>query len=582
MGKKVDLNAPQKAKTVHRKPQANNKPRENKEQNNEDAQNKQENNSQQPQDNEQQQTNNNQQASNKKNANNQELSKSEQVGKEMAKKAIASKTGNTIANSKMMDKALDKAIVKLRVVNKITLIFTILTILSPILLLIMLAVAIATLFSGDSESGAGAFGGYYPIDCKEVTIIKVDENYEPVGNETYDLEEYVAGVINNEVGMFGNLEVYKQFAIAARTYFVKNKDSDCTIEASDRKQTFSEVTDATPNGSMMKQAAEETKGQVLLDKDGNLINSEYDAFCSIAVDDNYYTVKQQNQKIPREWVDSQSGIAAAWKKGDCTGNHGRGMSQWGSYYLATEEDYTYDKLIAYYLGSEIGISADGFTSSVAGLEIKVTTNASYELNQPIDTYLQSKGSSLEEYNRFIKENVEKAGVGTREGVVTAAVSVINYLYDNYNAKLPYYWGGHPNTIGIPNTFGTNNPSTSSSGRVYSYVSFDCSGFVGWAIKNGGYNISDGNAASYISRFPGCNINSSSCKGQAGDLIATTAHIVMIVSVDEENNRYFVAESTGSGVIIQPHSMHENVYGNASTVLHMDDYYKNSSNVNTNY
>ncbi|MBQ1735970.1 MAG: hypothetical protein II038_14080, partial [Lachnospiraceae bacterium] len=39
------------------------------------------------------------------------------------------------------------------------------------------------------------------------------------------------------------------------------------------------------------QAAEETKGQVLL-KDNQIFLSEYDAFCSIAVDDNYYTIQK--------------------------------------------------------------------------------------------------------------------------------------------------------------------------------------------------------------------------------------------------------------------------------------------------
>lgn len=491
-------------------------------------------------------------------------------------------TNTPTSNNELGKNSNDRIKLKTPIIKVIT---TIIIPLIPLFFILLLAIFILSFFSDDDSSGgvAGGVGGYYPIDCQDVTVILVDENYEITGNATYELEDYVAGVINNEVGMFGNIEVYKQIAIAARTYFVKNKNDDCSIEASDRRQTFSEVTDSTPNGDLMKQAAEETKGQVLLNKDGELINSEYDAFCSIEVDNNYYTIKQKKQKIPKNWVDSQSGIADEWKQGDCSGNHGRGMSQWGSYYLATEENYTYDKLIAYYLGSEnVSISSEGFMSSIAGLEIKATTNASYELNQPISTFLSSKGSSLAQYNSFIKESVQQVGAGTREGVVTAAVSAINYLYDNFNTKLPYYWGGHyPNAIGIPESFGNNTPSsTSPGGNRYPYVSFDCSGFVNWAIVNGGYIFGDTNT--YASRFPGCNITNSSCKGQPGDLIDTPSHVVMIVSVDEDNNRYFVAESTGSGVIIQPHGMHDKVYGVESTVVHMDSFYSNNSNVNSNY
>ena len=446
---------------------------------------------------------------------------------------------------------------------------------------IALLIVIISLISG---SGMSATAGYYPIDCQDVTVIFVDKSagYAVTGSGTYPIDEYVAGVLQGEVGEFQNLEIYKQFAIAARSYFLRNQ-SNCTIEASDRKQVFREITSSNTNTDLMRQAAQETSGIVLLDGNGQLVNSEYDAFCSIAVDANYYTIKQQNQKIPRNWVDSQGGIAASWKRGDCSGNHGRGMSQWGSYYLATEENYTYDNLISYYLGNDnVSISSKGILATIVDLAIKSTTDAVYQLDQSLPGFLASKGSSLEEYNNYIRASVEKAGVGTREGVVAAAVSSITFLYDNFNTKLPYYWGGHyTGTIGIPSSFGNSVPSIPSpSGKRYPYISFDCSGFVNWAIVNGGYKFSDTN--NYASKFSGCNITNSSCTGQPGDIIDSPSHVVMIVSVDETNNKYYVAESTVSGVIIQTRGMHDRMSGENTQVLHLDSLYNNKANVNSNY
>ena len=465
----------------------------------------------------------------------------------------------------------------------------IIPIIIALLFLLFLALFTALYITNENANdGAVAVEGYYEIKCTDVTVINVDKQYNPISSATYPLEEYVAGVINNEVGMFGNYEVYKQFAIAARTYYAyitQNKGS-CEIENSDRLQTFTEVTAATPYGDLMKAAAKITEGQVLLDSNGNLLLTEYDAFCSIDVDENYYTIKQKNQRIPKAWVDSQSGIRQEWKEGKCTGNHGRGMSQWGSYYLATEENYTYDQLINYYLENQnVAVSSNGVLAKAVDLAIKSTIAASYKLDQPLSSYLKSKGGSLEEYNNYIRKSVEKAGVGTREGVVAAAVSSITYLYDKYDMKLPYYWGGHyPSSIGIPSNFGYNTPSKPSPSQTrYPYVSFDCSGFVNWAIENGGYIFPDTNNYTSSDRFSTCSITSSSCIGKPGDLIDSDTHVVMIVSVDEANHRYYVAESTVAGVIIQTREMHQQWSASKYTnVVSLEKFYNNKSNVNPNY
>lgn len=477
--------------------------------------------------------------------------------------------------------------------------------------ILFLPIFIVLILAGGSGSGSSgsriATKGYYEAECSDITVKFVDNNYEVTETSTYSLKDYVAGVVAAEVPGANNIEVYKTFAIAARTYGLGNQEN-CSIESSSRKQNFKDVTDdSSEDVQMIYEAVEETEGIVLLDEDGKLKAIQYDAFCYVDKDDNYYTLSQQNQKVPLDWVENNVGnfyykncpcnlndqsMTECWDSNGqwLDGGHGNGMSQIGSYYLAKELNYTYDQIIDYYYGDQgVTISKKSFVSSIAGLDIKATTGASYTLDKPITDYLSSTGSNVDDYNSFIKNNVENAGVGTRAGVVTAAVSMINYLYDNFNTKLPYYWGGSSQIIGIPSDLGSYSPSsTSRGGNINYYKSFDCSGFVSWSIRNGGYNFSRRTTVGFDNDFSSdsCLITDESCIGQPGDLINSyDCHVQMIVSVDEETNKYYVAESTGDlGVIMRQWNMHSENCGERSPtkILHMDSFYNNASNVDTNY
>lgn len=452
---------------------------------------------------------------------------------------------------------------------------------------------IAAIFGANYAGNNMAVGGYYSSKCPEITVIFTDKSkdYEITGTNTYDLEEYVAGVIKGEVGFLGSLELDKAFAIAARSY-VLTHENDCTIESSDRKQVFRELTNSGTD-QLAIQAANETKGKVLL-LDNQLTSSQYDAFACIAKDDNYYTISQANQKLPKEWVESRINPQNVPQWFICNGkenlqnHHGNGMSQYGGLYLATEQGYTYTEILNYYLGDlGITISSNSFTSNIAGLEIKDTTNAT-ELHQSLNTYLSSNGTSIDDLNTFIHSSVEENGVGTRAGVVTAAVSLVNYLYDNMNIRIPYYWGGNYQRVGVNPEFGAIiNPSISKGGNAYYYSGFDCSGFVSWAIRNGGYSMSRKTTSSFDSTFgsDSCNIGDSSCIGQPGDLInSASCHVQLIVSVDESSEKYYVAESTGNyGLIMRPWDMHSGNCGGAETkIIHMDNFYNNNANIDKNY
>ena len=493
--------------------------------------------------------------------------------------SITSKEESHIKTSSVAVKALKNPITR-----KIILIAI------PIFLVLLLILFVAASLGGDNYgNGRLATKGYYVSPCQDITVIFTDKknNYEVTGTGTYDLETYVAGVIAGEVGFLGSLEVDKTFAIAARSYGLANANN-CVIESSDRKQVFRELTNS-PTDKLAIQAAEETKGQVLL-SNNELASSQYDAFACIDKDDNYYTISQANQKIPIEWVNSKINPSSMPEWFICNGrenlknHHGNGLSQYGSLYLATEHNYKYDQILNFYLGDNFTISTNGISSSIANLDIKVTKNASYSLDMPIEDFLISKGSSLNDYNNYIKNSVIEAGSGTREGVVTAAVAMINYLYDNYDAKLPYYWKGKEDSMGLSTNIGTYKQSMSPSGNLYYYQSFDCSGFVSWAIRNGGFNFSKLGSNDFYSKFSNnsCNVTESSCIGKPGDLIWCDGHIQLIIETDEESGKYIIADSTDYGVTMREQGINDIINQKTTKVLFLDNYYNDRSNVNLNY
>ena len=168
------------------------------------------------------------------------------------------------------------------------------------------------------------------------------------------------------------------------------------------------------------------------------------------------------------------------------------------------------------------------------------------LHESLDTFLQSNGTSLEEFNNLIASNVQEAGYGTRAGVVAAAVTLIAELGNNYNVKVPYFWGGGHGSIsvGAEASWGSNTCYTSANGQIYNYCGLDCSGFVTWAINNGGFSIPVQSSGTFVYLAGAKRVSlSSSAVLQAGDLLATSGHIILVVGVDD--NGYICAEAAGN-------------------------------------
>ncbi len=200
--------------------------------------------------------------------------------------------------------------------------------------------------------------------------------------------------------------------------------------------------------------------------------------------------------------------------------------------------------------------------------------------------LAANGMTVEKYNEFLQESIEKAGVGTRKGVVAAATTLIGSIAE-MGYKLNYQWGGKYEHIGVNANWGTPADmswlcSSASYGALYDsstcysnykWHSFDCSGFVTWAVINGMQDDSitqsmlrDGNIA--------LDPNKAVCK--PGGALSSPGHIVLVIGIDDEQKKYIVAESTGSrldtntgGVKISYYSYNASGY----SCNNFDDIYK---------
>lgn len=425
---------------------------------------------------------------------------------------------------------------------------------------------------GDTSNLIGMGGlTYYDTACNEVTVIDSEhegENGYSV-NGTYDLDTYIAGVVVAEVGGFHNDEIFKAFAVAARTYALRHFENSgtCTIAGNTTKQSFLSPELAESKGHNMDvvlDAVKSTMGIVVADKNGRLIGTEYDAFCMDHTDANYYYLRQQNQALDRTWVEER--VPSAYRSGVCAGGHGRGMSQYGALYLAMQQGKSYQEILKYYYG-DITFNTILKSSASTNYTIATSTGSNDQIHVALQDYLASKGSNVASFNDQIMNAVKQAGPGTRDGVIAAATSLVGTLYEQYGGRLPYtYGGGHgmgifnSNRQNIDRSTGTyygadplwGSPIYNARGGrftayingssvPYYYYGPDCSAFIGWALKNGGFN---GRPATDQGHWGTRHYMDGTYKGQPGDLIWHTGHIMLIVGVDEDAQKYYIAHAAG--------------------------------------
>ena len=422
--------------------------------------------------------------------------------------------------------------------------------------------------------------GTVNLDGIKVELINCDgtsSNYKVL--ETVDFEKYTLGVALAEIGPDSADEAIKAQIVAARGFALTRNSGMCPsnpdncfygynveskkirMRACEADQVYWDyekdiyrqdrgaislyspelAADGSSGGSLWKSKlsderkaqvlalANEVKGKVLTDSSGKVVSTNYashesEQFSSLAAAGKNYA----------EILTTVYSDGTDFESGHCTSY---GNIDYGDYVLSSE-------------GHEI-------------------------LHQPLDQFLSSKGSSLDEFNKLISKNVDKAGYGTRAGVVTAAVTLIAELGNKYNVKVPYFWGGgHADGVvdGALAKWGSSSCYAYANDQSYNYCGLDCSGFVPWAIKNGGIDIAQMLAGDF-QNLPGAkrvSLNSGSPVLQPGDLLESSGHIVLVVGVEESSNQYICAEASGNsqGVLFTRRSYADSGYWG----VNMDGYY----------
>ena len=435
--------------------------------------------------------------------------------------------------------------------------------------------------------------GSVKLDNVQVELVNCDaspSNYTVL--ETIDFEKYVVGVALAEVSWHKDYpEYFKAAIVAARGFSLRRNSGMCPsnpdncfygynvetgkirMRACTNDQVYCDIdkpcyhvlrsgqpTIYGPEAEGMSgatvwkgqldeatkaeilAAAEEVKGKVLVDSSGNVVSTNY-----VNTDQNHWwELAQQGKKYDEILVEHYSSSGATGMNSATCSNYGN--IDYGNYQLSSEGDTI--------------------------------------LNERLDRFLESKGTSLEEFNNLIKSNVEKNGYGTRAGVVAAAVTLIAELGNNYDTKVPYFLsGGHHDGVrsGALGYWGSGYEDDGRQcyytgyGNVYTVCGLDCSGFVPWAIKNGGFQVGVRLAGNFqnMDGARRVSLSSSSAVLEPGDLLESEGHIVLVVGIDESTSQYICAEASGknAGVLFtrRPFSG-----GNGYWGVKMDGYYEKYS------
>lgn len=177
---------------------------------------------------------------------------------------------------------------------------------------------------------------------------------------------------------------------------------------------------------------------------------------------------------------------------------------------------------------------------------------------------------INEINQQLHENVNKYPAGSGNRVAAAAITLINGLR-NKGLRLPYFWGGGHGTIadGVPMNLGNPTKVTASghstSGTFQPY-SFDCSGFVSWALYNGGCKDFQAlGSASFEALGPAIN---DIRNAKPGDILTKSGHVLMVVQ--NNGGKVTIAESSVDGVTFGDGNNYYDL--DTYTIVDMTNYY----------
>ena len=441
---------------------------------------------------------------------------------------------------------------------------------------IFVTLFILGLFGGDGDRDSAYICHSVPSADSVCSTVVVN------GSAPMDIDDYVAGVVQAEVGGFDNIEIKKALAVAARTYALNtavSSNGTCDMgSAGQGSQAYSD----SPNQEAI-QAAQDTSGMILVDDSGKAVFSQYDAFAWYEENGGYFYVSQggneeEHQKIPSSWVRSKYNQATLdWY---FKYKHGKGLSQVGGYYLASEKGYDFEKILNFYYSDEgyTLASTNGSANQVCSGNMQTLDHYTLyheglnKLTKPLTS------SEISNLNAYLENEIKKAGHGSGAAVAAAGQGLVYWLEKNKTAYLGYYWGGgHGDTvIGGDSKWGTNVGIryTSKGTPTGPEYGLDCSGFVSWATRmacNPGFgsDVSGG----WVNK--GKKLKSVR-DTEPGDVITNAGHIMLVVKNNGDGTA-IIAEETGSKGLI--FSVRDDAYASSYSIRSMKDWYsKNCTDI----
>ena len=435
-------------------------------------------------------------------------------------------------------------------------------------------------------SGVTSTGTVELKDLK-VELINCDgkaDNYEVLA--TVDFEKYVLGVALAEAGASSPDEAIKAQIIAVRNFTLTRNSGMCPSNPSNCFHGYNEST-----GIIRMRAC--TNDQVYWDytKDCPKIerSGQPTLYCE-GVDGSTDIWKRALSESRQQEVEALANSVMGEVLLDENGNVlklGYQKDETDTFIAEANAGKSYVEILEQVYGSDDYSSAKCSYGGVYDYgDYELTSEGDPILHEPLDQFLESQGTSLEEYNELIADNVDDAGYGTRAGVVAGSVTMVAELGNNYNVKVPYYWGGGHSSNDLTGEalakWGSTQCHTYANDQHYNYCGLDCSGFVAWALNAGGFQCGPTGAGSFYKKSGAqkINLNPNSPVLQPGDILeykdSGGGHAILVVGIDEENKQYICIEAMGNahGVLFTRRSFGLSGYWGVD----MEGFYNNPANL----
>ena len=454
-------------------------------------------------------------------------------------------------------------------------------------------------------------------DCDGYKVIEGKIDKINTTNGTVDFEDqYIGGVLLAEHNG-ASLEAMKAYAIIARTKAVSAVGIDGTgvMDSSIQNYDSSYNPDSYP---IIKEAVESTRGMVLTNyKEADVlplgtgnVSSETDNEETTAVD----STGESNNSINFESLETAGYNKDAMIKTIYDGTSIRILSNSIPSGKCTNAEI--------YKGEKKSTTSNNYSSSdeSSGSNYGYVTGGT-ALTKPLTEALSENGYTIDDLNKCIGDRVTAAGMGTREGVVEAGMSLLEctmkmtggytYPYDHRGG----YVGGNYNSdikgkLGVNSKWGEiEEYATGCSSGENCRLGLNCANYVRWAMCNGGMDLCD-KGSTFATGMAGVNSNENYFPGairvqitptlkvlndgsldktkqeviemiKPGDVLysdnnGTANHVMLVVATD--SNSITVAENGRKTRKIAKSEFESNTM--TYVVLLLDNYYSNSSNKNS--